>query len=319
MRDIKLNDDIKITESIDHEFNSNASKLSDQYDENPPLREQIKTSTKEIIYKNDIRSIGMAKLESLKEICNIILFTATEIERDTVLSFLKPLNGEEAILKGYYNSLTFFVGCLELYSVVLIMTNQPGSVQRDAIMLDSYEAFKFWKPKIAISCGIAYGLRKDEQKLCDVLISEKIILQEIIKLGESKEFRGSIPDASQILINRFKNKTDWQYDLGNGNVSEIKSGIIITGEKLINDKEKINTLKSTYPQAIGGEMEAAGLYASASRFGIDWITIKGICDWGYDKNDKYQKKASEAAVLLIKSVFKDPYVFDNLDVNPNCE
>ena len=33
-------------------------------------------------------------------------------------------------------------------------------------------------------------------------------------------------------------------------------------------------------------MEAAGLYASATRAKLDWIVVKGVSDWGDGKSTK---------------------------------
>ena len=45
-------------------------------------------------------------------------------------------------------------------------------------------------------------------------------------------------------------------------------------------------------------MEASGVMAAASRHGIDWIIVKGICDWAFDKHDSDQKLAGENAATF---------------------
>lgn len=278
-----------------------------------------------VIYQNElnytVNSVSKSELKSYIQDVNIVLLTATEVEKRAVFKHLKPINQDEGIIiRGYDNELTYFVGCFGVYKVVLIMTNKTGAVQRDAIILTSYEAFKFWDPKIAISCGIAFGLKKDEQKLGDVLISEKMIPYGILKVkpGPSLEFRGSDADASSLLINRFKNETGWHFSLKDGRTSDKKFGDILSGEILFNSKEIIDLLKVEFPTAIGGEMEAVGLHASSSKCGVEWITVKGICDWGYDKSDSHQEESASAALSLIHHILSDPFVFEDIQISQNC-
>lgn len=301
---------------------TDSQSLINSYDPTIEIREAIKEP---ITYQNkvkyDIISVSRSELESHINDVNIVLLTATEVEKNAAFKYLKPLNqNAKKIIRGYGNDLTYFVGCFGVYKVVLLMTNKTGAVQRDAIMLASYEAFKFWSPKIAISCGIAFGLKEEDQKLGDVLISEKVIPYSIRKIGpDSKfEFRGSIAESSSILINRLKNETGWHFPLEDGGTSDKKFGPILSGEILFNDIESINQLKNDFPTAIGGEMEALGLYATSSKCGVEWITIKGICDWGYNKSDSNQEESALASLSLIHHILSDPFVFEDLEVSPIC-
>jgi nucleoside phosphorylase len=59
-------------------------------------------------------------------------------------------------------------------------------------------------------------------------------------------------------------------------------------------------LKARYPDAEGGEMEGAGVYASSVRVGTEWIVVKGICDWGWNKKwDAQELAAANAATLVL--------------------
>ncbi len=55
-------------------------------------------------------------------------------------------------------------------------------------------------------------------------------------------------------------------------------------------------MKTRFPEAIGGEMEGTGLQSSCHRDKIEWILIKGICDWGYDKQSEDKQKNQELAI-----------------------
>ncbi len=64
-------------------------------------------------------------------------------------------------------------------------------------------------------------------------------------------------------------------------------------------------------------MEGAGFATSCMRHKVDWIVIKGICDWAYNKGDESQKLASESAISLITAVFNDPNIFESVDIKPD--
>jgi nucleoside phosphorylase len=52
-------------------------------------------------------------------------------------------------------------------------------------------------------------------------------------------------------------------------------------------------LRALEPEAIGGEMEGAGLYVACHEAKTDWILIKAICDWA-DGNKGHDKEARQA-------------------------
>ena len=64
-----------------------------------------------------------------------------------------------------------------------------------------------------------------------------------------------------------------------------------------------------FKHVIGGEMEGWGLFVSADEdigHRVNWVVIKGICDWGYKKVDGWQAFAAEAAVdVLAKCLAED--------------
>ena len=76
-------------------------------------------------------------------------------------------------------------------------------------------------------------------------------------------------------------------------------GLIVSGDKLVDSKKFRDQLLLLEPEAIGGEMEAAGVYAAALKGRRDWIIVKAIVDWGADKDKKYQPSAAKNAADLV--------------------
>jgi nucleoside phosphorylase len=77
-------------------------------------------------------------------------------------------------------------------------------------------------------------------------------------------------------------------------------GLVLSGEKLVNDPEFLKQLRKLEPDAIGGEMEGAGLYVAASEKKVDWILVKAICDWADgSKDDSAQVLAANNAANFV--------------------
>jgi nucleoside phosphorylase len=99
------------------------------------------------------------------------------------------------------------------------------------------------------------------------------------------------------LLDRFRSgDLDWQ-----GPARHF--GLILSGEVLVNDLEYCKKLLSEEPEAIGGEMEGAGLYAATRDAKVDWIVVKAICDWA-DGNKDYeaQPMAAKNAAEFVRHV-----------------
>ncbi len=102
---------------------------------------------------------------------------------------------------------------------------------------------------------------------------------------------GDRTTASERLLNRFRNDDNyWQ------GKAQTHFGLVLSGEKLVNDPGFRDSLLEEEPEAIGGEMEGAGLYAATREAKVDWILVKAICDWADGhKNDNAQTSAARNA------------------------
>lgn len=162
-----------------------------------------------------------------------------------------------------------------------------------------------------IGAGICFGLKPKAQKAGDqeygdVLFSTYIQDYETVRLGTEVKPRGERLPAGVGLLQAVRIARDTT-DQSEFNIYE---GLMLSGQKLVDDESFVQMLRSTYPDAIGGEMEGNALAASSIHDGRQWITIKGICDWGMEKEDGWQKIAAEracklavkAAVILLTTV-----------------
>jgi len=250
-----------------------------------------------------------------------LFVTANEHERNAFEAKFK--RDEERYIKGK----TYYLGTFGYYSAAYIHIYKQGNNNPEATRLVG-ELINELKPNAVVMVGIAFGANEGSQKIGDVLVSEMILPYVDVKLRESKrEYKETARVVGFQLLNAFREDSEWihtvpDYKSGQENKSvraDVHVGAILTGPCLIdnyNIRQKLLKDFIRY-EPIGGEMEAFGIYSETQISGVsEWIIIKGICDWGYNKSSEkkheYQKVASEAAVDYCFHVFSRKGVFDSL-------
>lgn len=244
---------------------------------------------------------------------SLFLFvTATETESRALHKRMLPIIGD-TIFKCPIGMYTYYIGMLGTYPIVHIQCDDMGAVGKRASIVTVTEAIRQWQPDGIIMTGIAFGRDQRKQKLGDVLIAKSVRNYELEKKAKDwDEQRSPVPESGNILFNRFAH-CEWEYIIDQDTAKK-HTGELLSGEKLVDNKNFRDELFSKYPNAIGGDMESFGVYSAAANQGIqEWIVVKGICDWAYGKSrDKKQRQenAANAAVDLCCTVFSQPNFTD---------
>jgi nucleoside phosphorylase len=260
------------------------------------------------------------ELTLLKEIYDIdfLIVTATDIELEKSLELLRPWQNK--IVKTYSSSNTYYCGLYGLYSCAIVKTNQMGALLSGAALQTTSESIDAIKPKAVIMGGIALGNSPEKQKLGDILVAKSIILYEQARVNKGGDFdyRGPKPESSRFLVNRMIQEATHNYSFNSiEKVANVFSGPILTGEKLIDDHEFKNVLFTQFPDAIGGEMEAAGVYVACTNKNIPWIIVKSICDWADgSKNKTFQAESAHIVFSFIHRALNSPIAFKDIDISP---
>ena len=171
------------------------------------------------------------------------------------------------------------------------------------------EAIEHWHPKAIIAVGIAFGLDESKQSIGDVLVATQIQDYDLGRKNEDGTLsrRGDKPSSADPLRNRLRQTDAMQTRLGNG-WPKVRFGLVLSGQKLVDNLDYRESLKAIFTEAIGGEMEGTGLYVSASTAKVDWIVVKAICDWGHHKGqadkDAWQKLAAKNASRVLKEALE---------------
>ncbi len=226
----------------------------------------------------------------------ILIVTATNVETRAVLDvFCTEIktNWSGTAQKTYYD--------LGLHGEVrvFLVQSEAGTAMPGGVMITLFQAIQDLQPQAIIMSGIACGFRPAKQQFGDILISKQVLYYESQKLDSTcgQFMRGDRSTASERLLDRFRNgDLSWQG-------APRYFGLMMSGEKLINDTAFRDSLLKAEPEAIGGDMESGGLYITARKFKVDWIVVKAISDWGDGKKeDTYQQLAAKNSALFIRHV-----------------
>lgn len=159
-------------------------------------------------------------------------------------------------------------------------------------------------PDFVIVGGICVGLRKKEQKLAQLLISKQIHDYDLQKVANGNRIlRGTTIPANRYLYDKCILEC---YDMPD---DEYDEGLIISANILVNDREMINQMVKDKPDAIGYEMEGAGISYICNIFNNRWIMIKGISDWGFKKGNSHQQEAALKSYEFIFKLIKKRMIF----------
>lgn len=234
----------------------------------------------------------------------IVLVTVNNNETHSLLdTFVGDGSAPEQVIKDglTYNDLGIHGGCKIVHTVCEMGAGGIGASQQM-----TSKAIEHWQPSAVIAVGIAFGLDETKQAIGDVLVSTQIQDYELGRLSEDGTLapRGDKPGSTGILRNRFR-QTDINESRRTQDWPKVRFGLILSGQKLVDNLDYRESLKAVFTEAIGGEMEGVGLYVSASDAKVDWIVVKGICDWGHNKNqadkDGWQKLAAKNAARVLKA------------------
>lgn len=155
------------------------------------------------------------------------------------------------------------------------------------------------EPGVILMVGIAFGVDSKAQPVGTILVSKQIQCYDLQRINSDSSItlRGDKVTASPRLLNWVSHaEIDWPDES-----AKIKKGLILCGEKLIDNEEYRKKIINLAPEAIGGEMEGAGLYAASQNHSarIDWLVVKAVCDWAdgnkQECKDQLQATAAKSA------------------------
>ena len=219
---------------------------------------------------------------------DVLIIVATDVEAKTVMRHAQVATRTEPKLETIKEHAYYNLGVVNDASVWLGFT-EMGSGSPGASQQSTRRALKALKPYSVFLTGIAFGKDERKQKIGDVLISQQVVLYDLQRIGDVILLRGDRPHASTRLIQICQACLPLWTD-----EADARIGLILTGDKLVDNLDYRDQLRVLIPEMIGGEMEAAGLYVACKEKKVDWIVVKAICDWA-DGNKANPRKAANQA------------------------
>ena len=222
---------------------------------------------------------------------DVLLVTVTKVETLAVFDALKKHGGSDPEARGIADKTFFSLGIINGATVWLVQA-EMGSGGVGATHQTVDKGIAALSPGAVIMVGIAFGVDEEKQTIGDVLVSRQLMLYDLQRAGTWEgelqiKPRGDRPHASAWLIDRFRAaELTWLE-------ANVEVGLVLTGEKLVDNLKLRQQLLALEPEAIGGEMEGAGLYVACHDAKVDWMLVKAVCDWA-DGEKHVGKKERQA-------------------------
>jgi len=250
----------------------------------------------------------------------VLLVTVTDVEVRAVLDVLRVQFGR-TIERRHIGDKTYYdLGVIGGATVAMVQS-EMGIAGLGAALLTVQKGIEALDPAAVIMVGIAFGVNPKQQRIGDVLVAGQLLVYEPQWVGQAKTGtlvlrpRGDRSAASSRLLDKFRSGVlDWRHpDPGAAPQTaatseasqpastraeappQVHFGLILSGEKLIDNQDFRDQLLLIEPEAIGGEMEGAGLYVAAHDRKVDWILVKAICDWADGNKARNRKQRQQLA------------------------
>jgi nucleoside phosphorylase len=249
---------------------------------------------------------GGRRMRRTQEGVDVLLIVAKTIEANAMLAAAQAITGiprqTEHVGRKTYSHLGRIGG-----AAVAMVRTAAGTTAPGAALSTTLRAAVDVSPGCVILAGIAFGIDPRKQAIGNILVSRQVQPYQIMRIGTDDGGglkvtpRGDRATASSRLLDRFEDaELDWRK-------TSVDFGLILSGDILVDNPDFKRALVGMAPEALGGEMEGAGVYTAAHDENVEWIIVKAICDWadGLKKDDEIhhqQQAARNAAEFVLASI-----------------
>ncbi len=177
---------------------------------------------------------------------NVLIVTVTKVEAKTVLELFPTATGSAWERRFIGRKIYYSLGKIGDTSLFMVQS-EMGAVGPGAALLTVRNAIDAISPIAVIMVGIAFGVNPSKQQVGDILVSRQIQCYELQKVKRNQRLiRGDRVTASVNLLDKFRSgDNDWHG-------AQVHFGVILSGEKLIDDKSFRDSLVAFAPEPSGG-------------------------------------------------------------------
>lgn len=254
------------------------------------------------------RKLSFSDLDGMLEDYTVLILTANSIEQNILTCKLyyemnADVANKEKLREIYADGCVYQFATIRNINIVHMHPNSTSSFTVGGSANAVRSALDRFRPKLVISLGVAFGIDPKKQHLGDVLLSSAVIPYDIF----NKDTDGDITLRSQDKFPTHEALNAWNVLIRTPDFfleeqelerqSLIKKelcfrwqfGTMLSGGSVLSNENKKQALlraarKYGEENIIGGEMEGTGVYFECRKPDIPCIVIKGICDWGAEKN-----------------------------------
>lgn len=224
--------------------------------------------------------------------CKVLIITANTVEGTVVSKRLlhNDQPPELYIKEGY----SFQFATVENIPVLHVWPSSTSSFTQYGSFNAINTALKNFEPEYVMSVGVAFGIDPQQQSLGDVVLSKELVFYDNFNKVTDGVVTLKKHEAYSTDINFLASVRQLAYRTPPKEVGDFKwyyDALLSGGTVLSDTAEKLKLMKAAadrdYSNIVGGEMEASGIYYACrvqTGNSIPFIVIKGICDWGTEKN-----------------------------------
>jgi adenosylhomocysteine nucleosidase len=167
---------------------------------------------------------------------------------------------------------------------ITIIVSKIGKAQSSSATTLLIEKFN---PDVILNFGTAGGINQAE--VGNIILSQTAAYHDVDVTGFNYPL-GTLPMQPPIFTSTNNTiKANYITQI-TSEIKEVKTGLVATGDSFINNKNKVEEIKTMYQNTIALDMEAASIAQIALQYQKDFIFIKKISD-----------KADETATTSFKS------------------
>ena len=255
--------------------------------------ERIVLNYKDLLDTPDHNNLSEAVLKERLKNCKVLIISANYIEGVTVTrrlmeeSLCEKLDGYALGAHWYQFATIDSVPVLHIWPSDTSSFTQYGSFSAVDSALDMFQ------PKYVLSVGVAFGIDPQNQSIGDVLIAKDLIPYDSFNKVSNGKIKLRPIDVYHIdgtFLAQVHQISRERPPTGIGSFRWFFDAMLTGGTVLSDADEKDKLLSAAHNNGytiIGGEMEASGIYYACKMIknrDIPFMTIKGICDWGAEKN-----------------------------------
>ena len=215
------------------------------------------------------------------------------------------------------------LGMFAGHKAAIAWTEQGASCERDIRKVLGW----FPNTKAILGVGVAFGMKRDAVKFCDVLVAKQIADFGDRPRAEKGgiDARGDVVRTKTALKNMFcKNTIGWEFSCTNTNrLAKVVPGLLVSGPLLLDDATIKQRMLEQFKDAKGGEMEGWILYTHIvndrdilkDHPNLEAIIIKGVADYADGVKDKrWQLTAAMAAASYTHFQLKRSTAFRGMSI-----